>query len=179
VANSLTIIARAGKDSSGHALFRCQCSCGREVTLRRWQANNKASCGDCLPAAPVSQQAPAPVPQPTAIPDAPSTAVAGASTRTPEYLVAEIQARDAAILKLDEQIADLSRLLAAEGVLPTGLDGDSAAKLFREVVTTANVLRKEKQRLEKELRDLSGQKAVSLNSTESVLARVRKLRGKS
>jgi hypothetical protein len=93
--------------------------------------------------------------------------------------VAEIQARDAAILKLDEQIADLSRLLAAEGVLPTGLDGDSAAKLFREVVTTANVLRKEKQRLEKELRDLSGQKAVSLNSTESVLARVRKLRGKS
>jgi hypothetical protein len=81
------------------------------------------------------------------------------------------------VQKLDEQIADLSRLLAKEGVLPVGLDGDSAAKLFREVVTTANVLRKEKQRLEKELRDLSGQKAVTLNSAESVLARARNMRG--
>jgi hypothetical protein len=92
-------------------------------------------------------------------------------------LLGEIAARDAAVQKLDEQIADLSRLLAKEGVLPVGLDGDSAAKLFREVVTTANVLRKEKQRLEKELRDLSGQKAVTLNSAESVLARARNMRG--
>ncbi len=172
---ALVAISRAGRDAHKHVLVLCRCSCGREVTIRKDKVAHQQTCGDCrevpVPAL-VAERPPldcAPAPQLAPLEAAPE--------RTPIYLLGEIAARDAAVQKLDEQIADLSRLLAKEGVLPVGLDGDSAAKLFREVVTTANVLRKEKQRLEKELRDLSGQKAVTLNSAESVLARARNMRG--
>jgi hypothetical protein len=193
IAMALDILERVGQDKRRRALFRCRCVCGGEVVLRLDVARRQKTCGECAsseteltsseneltPVAPSPvPAAPIPTPAPPALPQANVPPTPGLPVRDAAYYLGELAANADALRKLDEQMADLSRLLAKEGVMPAGMDGDSAAKLYRETVTTATVLRKERKRLEKELRDLSSQKATpQLNAAQSVLARARNLRG--
>jgi len=172
---ALVIISRAGRTADGRALVLCRCDCGTEFMARRDYAKNGRvkRCPECrhAPAALIIDSESASAPPQTA--PAPEQAE---SARTPKVIQDELADNAAALKTMESDIVLLSRLLAKEGVQPAGIDGDSTAKRFRETITTANYARKERKRLEKELRDLSGQKAVTLNSSESVLARAR-LRG--
>ena len=152
--SGLQILARVGKDAHRHVLVSCRCTCGRVVTIRKDKAAHQQTCGACAPTTAPEQGA-----------------------RTSDVILAELSDNAAALLTMEKDIVLLSRQLAQEGVQPAGPDGDSTAKRFRETCTTAGIARKERKRLEKELRELSGQKAVTLSSTESVLARARNMRG--
>lgn len=178
---ALEIIQPAGRDAHKRKLVLCRCACGQEFQARqdRVKAGKVTRCPDCrvaFSACPPLPTTPTPAPQ-QVCPPLPTSGVP-AEARTVDYYLGELAANAAALQKMDEELADLSRLLAKEGVMAdAGMDGDTAAKKYREVVTTANFARKERKRLEKELRDLSGQKVAPLNAAQSVMARARGLRG--
>ena len=174
---ALTILRRVGKDDKKHTLVLCQCACGRELTLRRDKVSQRQTCGAC--SAPVQEPpsvAPALPPEPLHTPEAPSEPMAEPE-RTAEVIKEEIAAQDAALRRIEMDIYALSLELAEKGVEPADANGDSTAKRFRENCTTAAYHRKERKRLERELRDLLGQKVTSLNATESVLERARRKLG--
>jgi len=176
VATELTLVSRAGRDAAKHALWLYRCACGRELKLRKDQAQRLQTCGACIPVSLSVSPVPATIQQPPAIPDAPPATVDDEpeAPRTPEVIVAEIATHRAALRRLEKDMVGYALLLEEFGCEPKGADGDSATARLKDTNSAAEIERKNVKRLEKELRDLSGQKAVALNATESVLARARR-----
>lgn len=45
--DKLTVLCRSGKDASGHAMWRCKCSCGNTTTVsgKNLRTGHTRSCG--------------------------------------------------------------------------------------------------------------------------------------
>jgi hypothetical protein len=180
----IQIISDAGRDARRRRVVKCRCACGVEFVARldNVKAGHTKRCPNCkgghLPEA-------IPAPPEFAPPAAPATAAAPVEAPIEQehneaWYRAEIASATAALQTFDKQESDLMLLLTEEGVKPAQFDEKSAAQLYREIVQTATITRKEKKRLEGELRLLETLKAKpTRDPMQSILDRAAKLRGKS
>lgn len=174
----MEILKDAGRDVHRNRLVICRCDCGGEFIARHSHVKNGnvKRCHVCrgidAPAPPVAAVPAVAAPVPANTLPEPEL-----ETRTVEWYRAEIAVKDEALRKLDLQISDLTVVLAAEGVKPAGFDGDSVAKTFRETVSTAAVMRREKKRLENDLVSLQSKKPETLSPLQSIHQKAAMLRG--
>jgi len=165
--------------AKGRRIAHCLCpDCGAPFSAR-WdhvKCGKVKRCPACRGTAP-RVEAPAPAPPITepVIHAQPTEPVA----QTPEWYRAEIDWREKTLSTLMEQAGALARLIESEGgVQPSGMDGKSAAALYRENITTAAALRKDKRALEAELYAIEGRKEKTLSPIQSVMQRAAALKGK-